>query len=74
MCVPEFNRCHGLVFSPDIIKLRCDVCSRLPWFALQLGSKAQKRRQLKKADCFSVVLLVCGHVAKEYTKIKSKIK
>lgn len=59
-------------FSPQILsKPRCDVCSRLPWFALQLGSKAQKCRQVKKADCFSVVLLVCGHVAKEYTKKKN---
>lgn len=61
-------------FSPQILsKPRCDVCSRLPWFALQLGSKAQKHRQVKKADCFSVVLLVCVVILQRST-LKNKIQ
>lgn len=50
VCVPELNRCRGLLFSPDIVKC-CDACSR-QLFALQLGSKEHKHRQLKKEECF----------------------
>lgn len=59
-------------FSPQILsKPRCDVCSRLPWFALQLGSKAQKCRQVKK----TVFLLFCWCVVMlQRSTLKRKIQ